>query len=129
MHLAIASVYSNPATVAAGGTTTVLATVANEGEDTTTQPFTVTVALPPGVIAVGPFFPGNCSQDSATLVLTCTFTPPPGLPFGRTATVSIPVQIPSAQEAGLMTGGRVSVASPEDPDPAMHGKEFSIAVV
>jgi hypothetical protein len=114
----------DPAPVKPGGTTTVHAFVANLGPDRTASPFTVTVDLPVGAKAVGPFFPVGCRTEAGGVVVQCTF--PAGLPALETATALVPVRI-SPNASGRLTG-LIAVTSPDDRNPANNLTPFQISV-
>ncbi|MFD7902230.1 hypothetical protein ACFV4F_00375 [Kitasatospora sp. NPDC059722] len=116
----------DPSPAPPGGTTTVHAFVANLGPDTTASPFTVIVTLPEEVTAVGPYFPENCEAFLGREV-RCTFGP--GLPEGRSATALVTVRISPMAHTGLLTGGKVTVISPDDRHPRNNRQPFDIRVV
>ncbi|PYC76810.1 hypothetical protein C7C46_21760 [Streptomyces tateyamensis] len=113
-----------PDPVAPGGTTTVHAFVANKGPGPAGE-FTVTVRVPAGARAVGPYFPDNCRADEDGRRVRCTFGA--GLPPQRTATALVPVQV-SDEASGTLRGGRVTVHSSGDPDPANDSASYVIQV-
>lgn len=110
-----------------GGTTTVHAFVANLGPETTASPFTITVVLPKGVTAQGPFFPTDCADLGDGHVVRCTFGP--GLKEGRSATALVPVLLSPDLQLGTLTGGSVSVFSPDDRNERNNRQSFDIRVV
>ncbi|MEV4615498.1 hypothetical protein AB0K43_23345 [Kitasatospora sp. NPDC049258] len=110
-----------------GGGTTVHGFVANNGPDTTANAFAVTIEMPPGARAVGPFFPDNCQAGPLGHTVRCVF--PAGLPQGRTATALIPARISGLLGSGtVLTGGSVTVTGPDDTDPANNRAPFTITV-
>ncbi|WP_371478350.1 hypothetical protein [Kitasatospora sp. NBC_00315] len=123
---------SDPAAAPPGGTTTVHASVSNGGPDRTASGFTVLVVLPPGVEAEGPFFPASCqvfpaAEPAGGEQVRCDF--PAGLPPQRSATALVPLRLgPHVPAPGTLTGGRVQVTGPDDPDPSDNRRPFEIPV-
>jgi hypothetical protein len=117
-------VQMDPAPVAAGGTTTVHAFVANKGPGPAGE-FTVTVRVPPGATAVGPYFPANCTVHDGGHRVRCTFGA--GLPALRSATALVPVKV-SDWASGTLHGGRVTVETAGDPDPSNDSAPYEIRV-
>ncbi|MCX4747000.1 hypothetical protein OG455_15945 [Kitasatospora sp. NBC_01287] len=110
-----------------GGLTTVHGFVANGGPDTTEAPFTVTITLPFGSYAETPFFPSDCRPSEGGHSVRCVF--PAGLRPGRTATALIPTRIESnVEHPGRLTGGRVTVTGPDDPNPENNSQPFEIPI-
>ncbi|ROR46395.1 hypothetical protein [Kitasatospora cineracea] len=110
-----------------GGTTTLRAVISNDGPGETDAGFAVTVRLPEGATAVGPFFPDNCHPDTEADDLLCHFDT--GLPVLRSASVEVPVRV----EAGLHPGdqledGLVTVYDPDQPE-ITHSRPFAIDIV
>lgn len=124
----LAVVRMDPAPVRPGGTVTVHAFVANLGPDPTASPFSVTITLPPGVTAQGPYFPAGCQADALGTSVSCTF--PAGLAAGRSATALVPVVIaPSVRAPQQLSGGMVVLTSPDDQNPANDAAPFTVSVV
>ncbi|GAB2704046.1 hypothetical protein [Kitasatospora kifunensis] len=126
-HLRVVSLEPEPAP--AGGETTVRAFVANEGPETTANPIKLTINFPRGSFAAEPFFPPfpTCFPGMGGHSVTCTF--PAGLRPGRTATALIPAAVYENTPVGtVLTGGAVTVSSPDDPNPMNNGAPFSIVV-
>jgi hypothetical protein len=124
-HLRVVSLEPEPAP--AGGQTIVRGFVANEGPETTANPITVTINFPRGSFAAEPFFPTDCQPGMGGHSVTCVF--PAGLRPGRTATALIPAQVyPNTPSGTVLTGGKVTVTSPDDPNPANNGAPFTITV-
>ncbi|WP_329583132.1 hypothetical protein OG500_23280 [Kitasatospora sp. NBC_01250] len=117
----------NPDPVPAGGQTVVHGFVANNGPDTTASPITMTILFPVGSYAAEPFFPTDCQPGMGGHSVTCVF--PAGLLPGRSATALIPADVYAGTPAGtVLTGGRVTVTSPDDPNPTGHSQPFEILV-
>lgn len=108
-----------------GGTTTVHGTVANTGPDRTTSPFTVTVTLPAGVTAEGPFFPTSCVVGFAGHMVRCQY--PAGLGL-HTATALVPVRIAKSLRVSVDLVGWVTVTSPDDSNPKNNMATVTIHV-
>ncbi|WP_157537444.1 DUF11 domain-containing protein [Kitasatospora azatica] len=114
----------DPDPVAAGGSTTVHAFVANGGPEVAGA-FTVTVRVPVGARAVGPYFPAGCVASEAGRVVRCAF--PAGLPQLRSATALVPVRV-ADWASGTLYGGWVTVRSDDDPDRSNNTGSFVIRV-
>ncbi|MFE0461009.1 hypothetical protein ACFW1A_17345 [Kitasatospora sp. NPDC058965] len=114
----------DPDPVAPGGTTTVHAFVANHGPGPAGE-FTVTVRVPAGAAAVGPYFPENCRAEAGGHLVHCTFGA--GLPPLRSATALIPVRV-SDGASGTLRGGRVTVHTAADPDRSNDSASYLIRV-
>lgn len=118
----------NPDPVPAGGQTVVHGFVANNGPDTTASPITMTIQFPLGSYAAEPFFPKDCRPGMGGHSVTCVF--PAGLQPGQSATALIPAETYANTPAGaLLTGGKVTVTSPDDPNPTGHSQPFEILVL
>ncbi|GAA1236907.1 hypothetical protein GCM10009665_28800 [Kitasatospora nipponensis] len=105
------------------GRTTVLAFVANGGPGPAGA-FVVTVLLPPGARAVGPYFPAGCAVLAAGSEVRCSFGA--GLPALRSATALVPVQLAASARGRLR--GEVLVTGAGDPNPANNTGSFTIEV-
>ncbi|MEU8919905.1 hypothetical protein AB0D10_03075 [Kitasatospora sp. NPDC048545] len=126
-HSHLEVVRLDPGPAVPGGTTTIHAFVANYGPDTTASPFTVTVTLPEGVTAEGPYFPEDCQVVALGRQVRCVFGP--GLKEGRSATALVPVRLSPAVPLGLLEGGSVAVRSADDPFGKNHRQPYEIKVV
>ncbi|MFC9328100.1 hypothetical protein [Kitasatospora sp. NPDC057015] len=121
-------VRADPEAVHPGGSTTVHAFVTNGGPDRTASGFTVLVVLPAGARAEGPFFPESCQVSEDGRRVRCVF--PSGLSSLRSATAVVPVRVsPDAPAPGTLTGGRVVVVGPDDPDPSDNRQPFEVTVL
>ncbi|GHE04244.1 hypothetical protein [Streptomyces alanosinicus] len=110
-----------------GGTTMLRVLIANFGPDETASTATVRVTVPGGAAAVGPFFPPSCTPDASGGTVVCTFAP--GLGLLKTATVQIPVRVPSDIAHGVtLSGGRVAVSSPDDTNSGNNTASFALQV-
>ncbi|EST23775.1 DUF11 domain-containing protein [Streptomyces roseochromogenus] len=110
-----------------GGTTTLRGLVADLGPDATASPVTVTVTVPSGASAVGPFFPPSCTANASGSRIVCTF--PPGLGSLKTATVQIPVRVHAGVAHGsVLKGGTVTVSSPDDTNTGNNTASYAIRV-
>ncbi|GHH63176.1 hypothetical protein GCM10018781_12190 [Kitasatospora indigofera] len=119
---------SDPEAVHPGGSTTVHAFVTNGGPDRTAAGFTVLVVLPAGTRAEGPFFPETCQVSEDGRRVRCSF--PPGLSSLRSATALVPLRVGADTPApSTLTGGRVVVVGPDDPDTSDNRQPFEVAVV
>ncbi|KJK56507.1 hypothetical protein [Saccharothrix sp. ST-888] len=123
-HLSVVRIDPNPITP--GGSTTVHAFIANTGPDTTDVPFTVTVTLPDGVTATGPYFPDNCRANGSASRVRCTF--PAGLPALATATALVPVTASTLITRSASLQGLVSVQSAHDHHPGDTASPFTVTV-
>ncbi|MCX5209549.1 hypothetical protein OG689_09665 [Kitasatospora sp. NBC_00240] len=119
---------ADPEAVHPGGSTTVHAFVTNGGPDRTASGFTVLVVLPAGTRAEGPFFPESCQVSEDGRRVRCPF--PPGLSSLRSATALVPVRVGADTPApSTLTGGRVVVVGPDDPDMSDNRQPFEVAIV
>ncbi|WP_329499535.1 hypothetical protein [Kitasatospora herbaricolor] len=119
---------ADPEAVHPGGSTTVHAFVTNGGPDRTASGFTVLVVLPAGTRAEGPFFPESCQVSEDGRRVRCSF--PPGLSSLRSATALVPVRVaPDTPAPSTLTGGRVVVVGPDDPDMSDNRQPFEVAIV
>ncbi|MFE2410162.1 hypothetical protein ACFXDE_17675 [Kitasatospora sp. NPDC059408] len=109
----IVVIQEDPDAAVPGGTTTVHGIVANETAKTAPA-LVVEITMPPGAVPEEPFFPRTCNQHKSDKIWTVTCTIAAGLESERTATALVPVRIPNDASEPL-TGGRVSVTSPDDP--------------
>ncbi|MEV7771206.1 hypothetical protein [Kitasatospora sp. NPDC086791] len=109
-----------------GGSTVVHGFVGNGGPDTTASPFTVTVDLPPGVTATGPYFPADCQVLLLGRRVRCVFGP--GLKEGRSATALVRVNLSPTLPSGERLLGEVSVQSPDDRHRGNNRTPFEITV-
>ncbi|MDQ0311720.1 hypothetical protein J2S46_006276 [Kitasatospora herbaricolor] len=119
---------ADPEAVHPGGSTTVHAFVTNGGPDRTASGFTVLVVLPAGTRAEGPFFPESCQVSEDGRRVRCSF--PPGLSSLRSATALVPVRVAADTPApSTLSGGRVVVVGPDDPDMSDNRQPFEVAIV
>ncbi|KUN08468.1 hypothetical protein AQI95_08870 [Streptomyces yokosukanensis] len=110
-----------------GGTTRLRALIANFGPDETASAATVTVTVPDGASAVGPFFPSSCTPDANGSRVVCTFAP--GLRLLKTATVQIPVRVRTGIAHGsVLSGGTVTVTSPDDTNSGNNTAAYALRV-
>ncbi|MGW3195663.1 hypothetical protein ACWDBD_13955 [Streptomyces sp. NPDC001118] len=110
-----------------GGTTKLRVLIANLGPDVTASPITVTVTVPSGASAVGPFFPSSCTPNANASRVVCTFAP--GLYLLKTATAQIPVHVQStAAHGSVLMGGRVMVSSPDDTNTGNNTASYAVRV-
>lgn len=117
-HFSLVNV--DAADVVPGGRTTLRVLVANKGPDQTASPFEVSIRLPQGTSAEGPYFPDSCRAGTAMNAVSCTF--PAGLPVGRTATVLITIRVQAAAHANASLPGEVTISSPDDPGGIVRGR-------
>ncbi|MFF9981248.1 hypothetical protein [Streptomyces erythrochromogenes] len=97
-----------------GGSSLLNLVVVNLGPAATTAPFTMTVNLPAGTTAEGPFVPETCrvvplSQDRR---VRCTF--PAGLAAFRSTTAVIPFNVAPNVESPSVLRGSFRVTAPLD---------------
>lgn len=114
-----------PVFVESGGRSAVHAHVLNDGGATTTDPFTLSVHLPPGVFVAQPFSPSSCRALPFGHTVTCTF--PAGLAPGDVADADIPIVTSSGMPAGRLTGD-VEVNLPGDLTPQDDTAKFDIVI-
>ncbi|WP_405980172.1 hypothetical protein [Streptomyces sp. NBC_00158] len=111
-----------------GGTTTIHGFVANLGPETTNSPMTVTITLPRGATAEGPYFPEDCEATPNGRRVRCVF--PPGLKANRSATALVPLSLDRDLAVGTtLRGGSVAVHSLDDRNGQNNRQEFEIEVV
>ncbi|WP_428315770.1 hypothetical protein [Kitasatospora sp. LaBMicrA B282] len=121
-HLTVTE--EDPDPTPAGGQTLLHATAENGGPGEAGA-FTLTLQLPDGVVAQGPFFPRSCTVTPDGHTVTCPF--PAGLPFEQTASASMQMQVDPGVAPGTLTG-TLTVSSDDDPDPTGHTTPFVIQV-
>jgi hypothetical protein len=109
-----------------GGRTVVHAFVANLGPEQTASPFTVTVNLPQGFTAEGPYFPDDCRADARGRIVRCTFGP--SLAPLRTATALVPVRVDADVPPGTKAEGHIQVAGVDDRNPRNDRTPFTLSV-
>ncbi|ANP48363.1 hypothetical protein J2Z21_005975 [Streptomyces griseochromogenes] len=110
-----------------GGITRLRVLIANYGPDDTASTATVTVTVPTGATAIGPYFPSTCTPNANGSTVVCTFAP--GLRLLKTATVQIPVLIRAGTTPGsTLSGGKVSVTSPDDTNLGNNTTSYVIEV-
>ncbi|WP_035799214.1 hypothetical protein [Kitasatospora mediocidica] len=114
-----------PVLVASGGNSTVHAHVINNGDATTTQPFTLSVHVPPGVSFANPTSPTSCTILPFGHTVTCTF--PAGLHPGETAGADLPLSVSSGMPPGVLTG-TVEATLPGDPTPQDDTAQFQVVI-
>lgn len=121
----IAVIQEDPDATTPGGRTTVHGIVANETTRVAPR-LVVKITLPPLTEPEGPYFPRTCKPHKKDKIWTVTCTFEAGLESERTATALVPVRV-SRDASGFLTGGTVSVSSPDDP--SVHDSQpFSIEV-
>ncbi|MFD0354856.1 hypothetical protein ACFVHW_14140 [Streptomyces sp. NPDC127110] len=109
-----------------GGLTSLHAFVANLGPETTNSPMTITVNLPRGTEARGPYFPEDCKESEDGRRVRCQF--PAGLKSQRSATAVIPIHLDQDLAPGTVLKGRFAVHSPDDRNGENNRAEFDIRV-
>ncbi|MED7947732.1 hypothetical protein [Streptomyces sp. BE303] len=122
----LAVTVADPAPVHDGGFTFLHPVVRNTGGIATTEPFTLAVHLPPGVVGTGTAPGGTCSTGPHGHTVTCTF--PAGLDSGATAGAEVRISVASGMDPEVLRG-TVEVALPGDPTPADNSATFDIEVL
>ncbi|MFE6866228.1 hypothetical protein ACFVFS_06700 [Kitasatospora sp. NPDC057692] len=117
---------ANPAPAPDGGSTEVHPVVANTGDAATSEPFTLLVHLPPGVVGSGTSATGSCRTLPFGHTVACDF--PAGLAPGATATADVRITIASGMEPGVLEG-TAETDLPGDPTPADNSAAFEITVL
>lgn len=114
-----------PVLVNSGGTSVVHVHVVNNGDATTTQPFALSLHVPPGVSFANPTSPTSCTILPFGHTVSCTF--PAGLHPGEADNADLPLFVASGMSPGILAG-TVQATLPGDPTPQDDTAQFDIVV-